>query len=298
MTHKPAWKTGDKKQKTLRQTTQEKNNRCDRTKSSIQANPRTNSEHKPSKPTVDNKRTITNPFSKLVTRHYGSFKTKMRGNPKRVFEDLKYPFTEKAKLGTTRRKYYSGPSFSLIVYSSGTIEIKPSRACSKSKRAGEVLSKDFWENTLRKAESFLSSRRVYFFRPVLNRRPKYGVEDKTAKLVKQEVHSEFRSMDRSPGHGHVDNWGLRALNADNRLSSGQHFALAKERLRNPELLASLEAKMDLIVDSNVEFAKNLGLHLKVLSDLGSGTRALSRAVQGPRPFRRAFKNSATVRGVC
>lgn len=303
--HKQTWKTNDKKQtKIFDKHHQQKTTPLDRTKSSIQANLRTNSEQvseNKKQKHYDNKRPIpTNPFRKLVNRHYGSFKVKIKGNPSKTFDSLPNYFKEKGKLGTTRRKFLKKTNYSLIIYSNGTIEIKPSQKNSNSLNAGEDLSNAFW-TTFQEAKNFLETIGLFTSSPVMNRRPKYAVPDKTAELVRKEVHAEYRDMDKSVKPGHVDNWGKQALARDNRLSSDQHFALAKARLENPEILGSIEDKLEDIVEAqkvSLDFSNNLKLHLEVerrqLENMVKMNRLLApKRIRMPT----AFKTSATVRGV-
>ena len=309
----------------------------DRTRITIEANSTTNS-NKFLVPTVlDNKRKTSNkfnnsnklnnskiqeitqpsnPFRKLVSRHYGSFKVEMLGNFKKKFERLPNSFKEKGRLGTTRRKYFNGVDFSLIVYSSGLIEIKPAGRSSNSLHAGEELSTLMFEQA-RAALIFLKAKNIVVsFNPVLNRLPKYAVPDKVARLVKKEVQGEFRGIDCSVRQGHVDNHGLPALNRHNRLSEDQIFrlgkelavsrgvsekdsgfkeVLAKESLDAPEILGSIEKKLGFIVDSHVLMAQNESSHVRFVKEAAELVRLLRP--KRVRVFRESFKNSATLRAV-
>ncbi len=146
-----------------------------------------------------------NPFFKKIDRHYGSFKSKLLGNPSKVFNSLKFAeITPLGKQGTgCRRKKYDCKDFTVIFYGNGTIDLRPARL---SGHNPDALQQDFF-NKAKKFVSFMNSQGVAVEEVKLNRPAKYGVEDKLAREIGKEYKGKFRGMDKSPGHGHVDNFG-------------------------------------------------------------------------------------------
>lgn len=246
---------------------------------------------------------LSNPFFKRIDRHYGSFRTRLLGNYRNVFNCL--PFRDIKPLNTCRRKVLNHRKlFTAIFYSNGTVEIKPVRMQSCAGNAHELLDADLWAKA-RLARDFIESKGCSLGELSMNRLPKYGVEDAVARRVGGEFHGQFRSMDKSPGHGHVDNKGKQASIRDSRLSSGQHERLAELRLEQPELLESIELKLDAVFATNSAFAKNIDLHLGVEERKLAVTKllhALLGRLEGylkpkrARAFKGSFKKSATVRG--
>lgn len=237
-----------------------------------------------------------NPFFKKIDRHYGSFKSRLLGNPSKVFNSLN--FTEITPLGKQgagcRRKKYECRDFSVIFYANGTIDLRPSRL---SGHNPDALQQDFFSKG-RKFVSFMNGLGIAVAEVKLNRPAKYGVEDKLAREIGKEYRGKFRGMDKSPRHGHIDNFGAEPCKKDLSMSDNQHDELARARVENPEVLSNLNDKMEFIIDTNVMFAKNLQLHKKVLEEISLGINKMTRAVR-PRMqrFRTSFKRSATVKGV-
>jgi hypothetical protein len=232
-----------------------------------------------------------NPFFKKIDRHYGSFRTKILGNHQSIFNSLK--FKEIKPLGKTgtgcRRKAFFHNEFTAMLYSNGTIEIRPVR---KTGLNPDELQADFFSKA-KLCCSLLEQKGLALGALELNRSPKYGYRDKTASFVKEEYKGKDRGMDSTPDPNSIDNFSCAAAKRDLRLSGDQNFEIAKARADNPEVIGSLESKMEFIIDSNSKFAENLALHLKVLSDLG---KAVNRLGAGHR-FPSSFNKSATVRGV-
>ena len=181
---------------------------------------------------------IDNPFNKVIDRHYGSFKTKLLGNYKNVFNSLNIhsikPF---GRYGTIQRKLLRTKEFTAIFYSNGTVELKIPRASLSHKRAIESL-RDSYHIAAKKAHSHLE--KYYHLTlsiPVQNRPAKYGVEDSAARAVNLEIQGKYRKMDASTrlikGRvvrrvPHVDSFGAIAAKSDSRLSEQQHDSISSE----------------------------------------------------------------------
>ena len=275
---------------------------------------------------------IDNPFNKVIDRHYGSFKCRILGNYKNVFNSLTInsikPF---GRYGTIQRKVLKTKAFTAVFYSSGSVELKIARASLSGKRAIESLRAEFFQ-AARKAQALLE--KCYSLTltiPVQNRPAKYGVEDSAARAVNLEIEGRKRKMDASTriikGRvvrrvSHVDNFGSLAARADSRLSEKEHDLISSEiakskgfkdeksfefrkakgiaRLQAPELLISIENKLEAVFETNSQFKENIDLHLKVeqaqLENMVLSNKLL-KGMQGTKHrFPTTFKKSATVQG--
>lgn len=246
-------------------------------------------------PELDNQHQEVNPFFKQVNRHYGSFKVKILGNYKARFNSLPFSLLKpwgRNKNGCQRKKWQT-KTFTALFYSNGTLEIKP---VSKRGLSPFELQADFFCKA-RYCLKLLESYGVQCSGLKLNRRPKYGFEDKAARMVKGEFHGKNRGIDGSPGHQHLDAFSAEACVRDLRCSDDEHVVLARARVENPELFADLHAKMDFLADTNVKFAENIRLHLNVLEEQKKALRAIARGLNPRVPRLPSRKDSTTLRGV-
>lgn len=238
-----------------------------------------------------------NPFLKRIDRHYGCFKTKILGNYAKKFNALPFPELKpwgRAGTGCKRKKWVT-KNFTALFYANGTVEIKPQR---KTGLNPFDLQRDFFLKA-NYCLSLLERRGIACGGLDLNRRPKYGTENKAARLVRGEFRGKHRGIDGSPGHQHIDDYSAQACRRNLRLSDNQSVALAKGVVENPELFSGLHEKIDLVVSSNVEFARNIRLHLEVLNEQKVALRAIAVALRPARaPRLPSRKNSTTLRGVC
>jgi len=276
---------------------------------------------------------IDNPFSKVIDRHYGSFKCRLLGNYRNVFGSLSInsikPF---GRHGTIGRKVLRTKEFTAIFYSSGTVELKITRQVLSHKKAVEELRAEFFE-AAGKAHAFLE--KVYCLtlsNPVQNRPAKYGVEDSAARAVNLEIEGKSRKMDASTrviaGRivrrvPHVDNFGAVAAKADARLSEQEHDLISSEiaesqgfkdkkgfdyreakgkaRLQAPELLISIENALFALGEAQREGAENIKFFGENMKAHVVAVQALSKAAKALQPkrsreFKTSFKKSASIRG--
>lgn len=237
----------------------------------------------------------SNPFFKEIDRHYGSFKCRILGNYSKKFNSLPLPFLGKWGRGGSgcSRKKLQSKDYTAIIYANGTVEIKPSRDKGLNP---EELQASFYAKA-RECLSALRAEGVVTSQLKMNRPPKYGVEDAVARTVKGEFKTRKRGIDSSPGRPHVDNYGLQALLDDLQLSDVDNAGVAHARLTNPGMVKRIEGKMNFIIDTQADFAKNIALHLNVLREQRDVLRAIGKSLKPARPRLPAMKNSATFRGV-
>ncbi len=288
----------------------------------------------PKKPILTNRTEynskIDNPFSKVIDRHYGSFKCRILGNYKNVFNSLNINSIKPlGRYGTIKRKVLRVKEFTAIFYSSGSVELKIARACLSNKRAVAKLQSSHWiaAGTARK---FLEKHySLVLSNPVQNRLAKYGVEDSAARAVNLEIEGKKRKMDASTriiaGRivrrvSHVDSFGAVAAKADSRLSEAEHDAISSEiaksqgfkdekslgfrkakgdaRIRSPEVLESIENALFEIADANLQTAeassnlgKNMETHIGIMKEMEKGLHELAFSVRSVRKLRHRFPTS-------
>ena len=258
---------------------------------------------------------VTNPFCKEIDRHYGSFKTRILGNHKTIFNSL--PFKEIKPLGIKgkgcKRKLFSNPSFTALFYQNGTVEIKPSRDKSKALSAPGSLQQAFFEKAGEAARLLEKKGGFALGNLSMNRLPMYAVVDRLARENGGECEGEFRRIDSSPNHPHVDNKGKLAAERDCRLSDDQHHSLSHELLRkngaktgdegfdlkfyrvnNAEILESFEKKLNGLLEANamaLEAARataeassvlgeNMKTHVEIMKRNAKGLEAIALATDG------------------
>ncbi len=275
---------------------------------------------------------IDNPFSKVIDRHYGSFKTKLLGNYKNVFNSLNiHSIKPLGRYGTIQRKLLRTKEFTAIFYSNGTVELKIPRALLSHKRAIESL-RDSYHIAAKKAHAHLE--KYYHLTltiPVQNRPAKYGVEDSAARAVNLEIQGKKRKMDASTRLikgkvvrrvPHVDSKGAIAAKTDARLSEQQHDTISSEiakrqgfkdeksfefrkakgfaRIQAPELLESIEAALFETAEASRFLGKNMVIHVGIMKEIKEGLRELAASVRSAKQARHRFptslKKSATVQG--
>ncbi len=291
---------------------------------------RMNSEYSSKKTikTIKTIKVIDNPFNKVIDRHFGSFKCSILGNYKNVFNSLNIdsiePFGNK---GSVQRKLLMHEKFTAIFYCSknkGSVELKIPRLSLSHKQAHKALFDQYYQAAIQARDILEKYYHLPLSIPIQNRIAKYGVEDSTARVVKLEIEGKKRKMDASTRLikgklvrkvSHVDNFGSIAAKADARLSSKQHDLISSEialskghkdrnsfefrkakgiaRLQSPEILESIETKLEAIVESHLMMAENESSHVRFVKEATEIVRAL-------RPTRIKFptsaKKSATYKG--
>ena len=275
---------------------------------------------------------IDNPFSKVIDRHYGSFKCKLLGNYKNVFNSLNINSIKPlGRYGTVKRKVLRTKKFTAIFYSNGTVELKIARACLSHKTAIESL-RDSYHISASNAKAHLEKYYCLALSiPVQNRLAKYGVEDLTAQAVNLEIQGKKRKMDASTRViagkvvrklPHVDNFGAVAAKADARLSEQQHDAISSEiakrqglspkdglawrkakghaRINSPEILESIENAIFETAEASRFLGKNMATHIGIMKEMKEGLHELAFSVRSVRQARHrfptSFKKSASVKG--
>ena len=294
-----------------------------------------NSESNSNIKTIKTIKEIDNPFNKVIDRHFGSFKCSILGNYKKVFNSLNInsikPLGNK---GSVQRKLLRTKKFTAIFYCSknkGSVELKIPRNSLFHKQAIEALRTSYFE-AANKAKFHLEKYyNLPLSIPIENRLAKYGVEDSAARAVNLEIHGKNRLIDASTrliagklvrNVSHVDNFGSIAAKADARLSDKEHDLISNEivkskgfknkksfefrkakgiaRLQAPEILESIETKLEAVFETNSKFAKNINLHLKVeqaqLENMVLSNKLLKGLQTTKKRFPTSFKKSASVKG--
>ena len=278
---------------------------------------------------------IDNPFNKVIDRHFGSFKCNILGNYKNVFNSLNInsikPLGNK---GAVQRKLLKTKKFTAIFYCSknkGSVELKIPRVSLSDKRAIESLRNQYFQAAIQAKAHLEKYYHLPLSIPVQNRLAKYGVEDSAARAVNLEIQGKKRKMDASTrliagklvrNVPHVDSFGSIAAKADARLSEQQHDLISSEvakskgfkdkksfefrkakgfaRLQSPEILESIEAKLEAVFETNSRFSKNINLHLKVeqaqLENMVLSNKLMKGMQTTKHRFPTSFKKSASVKG--
>ena len=278
---------------------------------------------------------IDNPFNKVIDRHFGSFKCSILGNYKNVFNSLNINSIKPlGRKGTIQRKVLRHEKFTAIFYCSknrGSVELKIPRQSFSHKKAHEALRGEYYQCAIKAKAHIEKYYCLLLSIPVENRLAKYGVEDSAARTVNLEIHGKHRIMDASNrlingklvrNVPHIDSLGSIAAKADARLSEQQHDLISSEiakskgfkdvksfefrkakgiaRLKAPEILESIEARLGAVFETNSQFKDNIDLHLKVeqaqLENMVLSNKLL-KGMQGTKHrFPTSFKKSASVKG--